>query len=104
MRRVERRRLRVQWVVGALLTIIAVFADLGGSFGSLEQRLYNWRAEYCQHFVRPPADMAHVDIDDESLKVLGQWPWDRQTVAALVDELYAAGAKTVALDIIFPES
>ena len=31
MIRVERRRLRFQLVVGTLLTIIVVFADLGGS-------------------------------------------------------------------------
>jgi adenylate cyclase len=42
-----------------------------------------------------------VDIDEESLKRLGQWPWPRDLVARLVDRLGELGATTVALDIIF---
>jgi adenylate cyclase len=44
-----------------------------------------------------------VDIDEESLKRLGQWPWPRDLVARLVDRLGELGAATVALDIIFAE-
>jgi adenylate cyclase len=44
-----------------------------------------------------------VDIDEESLKRLGQWPWPRDLMAHLVDRLGQLGAATVALDIIFAE-
>jgi adenylate cyclase len=44
-----------------------------------------------------------VDIDEESLKRLGQWPWPRDLMARLVDRLGELGAATVALDIIFAE-
>ncbi len=44
-----------------------------------------------------------VDIDEESLKRLGQWPWPRDLIARLVDRLGELGAATVALDIIFAE-
>ncbi len=44
-----------------------------------------------------------VDIDEESLKRLGQWPWPRDLMARLVDRLGEQGAATVALDIIFAE-
>ena len=44
-----------------------------------------------------------IDIDDESLKRLGQWPWPRTTIAALNDRLFQAGAGVVAYDIIFSE-
>lgn len=44
-----------------------------------------------------------VGIDEESLKSYGQWPWPRYRTARLVDKLYAAGAKVVALDILMPE-
>jgi adenylate cyclase len=44
-----------------------------------------------------------VDIDEESLKRLGQWPWPRDLMARLVDRLGEQGASTVALDIIFAE-
>ncbi len=54
---------------------------------------------------RPYEDMPVkiVDIDDESLKRLGQWPWPRVKVAEMIDRLTAAGAGAIALDIVFAE-
>jgi adenylate cyclase len=53
--------------------------------------------------VYEPQPVRIVDIDEESLKRLGQWPWPRSEVARLVDRLGELGAQTVALDILFPE-
>jgi len=44
-----------------------------------------------------------VDIDEESLARIGQWPWPRSVLAELVDRLRAAGAVTVGLDILLAE-
>jgi len=44
-----------------------------------------------------------VDIDDASLKRIGQWPWPRDEVARLVERLAAMGADVIAFDIIFAE-
>ncbi|HLH87525.1 MAG TPA: adenylate/guanylate cyclase domain-containing protein [Xanthobacteraceae bacterium] len=44
-----------------------------------------------------------VDIDDESLARVGQWPWPRSTVATLVDRLREGGAASIAFDIVFSE-
>ena len=44
-----------------------------------------------------------VDIDEESLAQLGQWPWPRHTMADLVRRLGRAGAAVIALDILFAE-
>jgi adenylate cyclase len=44
-----------------------------------------------------------VDIDDESLKTYGQWPWPRGIDAQLVDKLRDAGAGIIAFDIVFAE-
>ena len=44
-----------------------------------------------------------VDIDNDSLKQLGQWPWPRSVDAELVDKLRGAGAAIVAFDIVFSE-
>jgi adenylate cyclase len=45
-----------------------------------------------------------VNIDDESLRRLGQWPWSRSTLAALVRNLQDDGARAIAFDVIFAES
>lgn len=50
-----------------------------------------------------PQPVRIIDVDEESLKRFGQWPWPRSLVADLVDRLTQAGAGAIALDIIFAE-
>jgi len=44
-----------------------------------------------------------VDIDDASLARIGQWPWPRSEVAALVSKLFGMGAAVVVFDAVFAE-
>ena len=44
-----------------------------------------------------------VDIDEASLKEIGQWPWPRTVVADLVNRLNALGAVVIGFDVVFPE-
>ena len=44
-----------------------------------------------------------VDIDDESLTRLGQWPWPRTQVAELVRRLTDLGARVIVFDMVFSE-
>ncbi len=44
-----------------------------------------------------------VDIDEDSLRKLGQWPWPRTLVADLVRRLAALGAVAIGFDVIFAE-
>jgi adenylate cyclase len=45
-----------------------------------------------------------VDIDEESLSRLGQWPWPRSAMARLADALGAHGARAVVFDVMFTEA
>ena len=56
---------------------------------------------------RPPTDqVVMVDIDESSLgrPELGQWPWSRDTVARMVSNLHAMGARAIVFDMVFPEA
>ena len=44
-----------------------------------------------------------IDIDEPSLKKLGQWPWPRTTIADMVINLANLGAVAIAFDIVFSE-
>jgi adenylate cyclase len=44
-----------------------------------------------------------VDIDEESLRKLGQWPWPRTRVAEIIARLTDLGAATIGFDVIFAE-
>ena len=55
--------------------------------------------------LRPPdSRIVIVDVDERSLSAIGQWPWRRDVVGALITRLRDLGASIVALDIIFAES
>jgi adenylate cyclase len=53
----------------------------------------------------PPPDtpVLIVDIDEASLKQIGQWPWPRSVMAQLVEKLHQAGAAVIAFDVLFSE-
>ena len=44
-----------------------------------------------------------VDIDEASLKAIGQWPWPRTTMADLVTRITQLGALAIGFDVIFAE-
>ena len=44
-----------------------------------------------------------VDIDEKSLRAIGQWPWPRTRVADLITRLTQMGALVIAFDIVFAE-
>lgn len=45
-----------------------------------------------------------IDIDDDSLMKIGQWPWPRTYVADLVTNLTTLGAKAIAFDGVLAEA
>jgi len=51
----------------------------------------------------PSLPLRIVDIDEESLKRVGQWPWPRTVLAQLVRKLSDSGAAAIGFDMVFPE-
>lgn len=45
-----------------------------------------------------------VDIDEASLRKLGQWPWRRDVLGKLVTNLSKLNAAAIGFDILFPET
>jgi len=44
-----------------------------------------------------------IDLDEKSLGEVGQWPWPRNIIAQMVENLMKMGAVVVAFDIVFAE-
>jgi adenylate cyclase len=49
------------------------------------------------------AKLVFVDIDEQSLAKMGQWPWPRQITARLIDRLNTAAPLAIGVDILMPE-
>ena len=48
-------------------------------------------------------NLVTVEINNETLKKKGQWPWDRNTLSNEIIKLYQAGASIVVLPILFAD-
>jgi len=91
-----------------ILPLAVLLLALGARVGApdLLDRLMLISFDFYQRVApRAPTDspVRIVDIDSDSLKQLGQWPWPRSVDAELVDKLRTAGAAIVAFDIVFDE-
>ena len=53
-----------------------------------------------QQTIRP---VVIVDIDEASLKEIGQWPWPRTVLADIVTRLTGLGAAAIGFDVVFAE-
>ena len=100
----RRRRFLAIWSAG-LLTIALVIAAAYSPFSPLN-RLNSLVFDTYQKL--KPREMtesavAVVDIDDESIRQLGQWPWSRTVLASVIDRLTEEGAAAIGLDIILSE-
>ena len=51
----------------------------------------------------PNTQVAIVDIDEDSLNDIGQWPWPRTQIAQMVINLVQSGAAVVGFDVVFAE-
>ena len=49
------------------------------------------------------SNLVTVEINNETIKKKGQWPWDRNTLAVEIIKLYQQGAGLVVLPILFAD-
>ena len=83
--------------------VVAVLLALMPQWRQIELRSFDLTSTIAPQ--QPLAkDIVIVAIDQPSFEEFGQWPWRRDLHARLIDQLRAAGAKAIVLDIVFAES
>nr|WP_298143865.1 adenylate/guanylate cyclase domain-containing protein [uncultured Pseudomonas sp.] len=105
--------LRRHWLrlVGALVLGLVIALQLSSQVAdrSLLNRLdfiwYDWRMWLSAHYEQMPQTTPIViaDIDEQSLVHEGRWPWSRDKLALLTEQLTRAGATVIAFDVVFAE-
>ena len=97
-------RPRLNWLLGLGLTMIVLLLMGSGAMGGLERSTLDWRFRNFAYYNPYPSDrIVHIDIDDQSLARTERWPWPRERVAQVVDELSRLGARVIAFDVLFTE-
>lgn len=89
-----------------LLILAALLFVRTQDYGWMRSLRYIAFDNYNRLYPRPESNQVSiVDIDEESLSRPnpGQWPWPRDTVAAMVQNLDDMGARAIVFDVTFPE-
>jgi adenylate cyclase len=88
------------------ITLLSVLTLVRGSDPLPVQALREIYFDYMQRlnprdYVQMPVRV--VDVDENSLAAFGQWPWPRDLLAQLVDNLNGYGAAVIVFDVLFHE-
>ena len=93
------------WSIGLILTLLFItmfVTGLGDFTDVIEKKTFDLRSRLSASGERNP-DIEIVVIEDEDLAEIGRFPWPRNILAKAVHNLAMAGAKVIALDIMFNE-
>lgn len=86
--------------------LIALFIAFAGFYGApflrnIDNYWYDTLLHQSPGTTSPEVTL--VDIDDHSLSLLGQWPWPRYRLAALIRKISDMEPTAMGMDIILPE-
>ncbi|HUV21398.1 MAG TPA: adenylate/guanylate cyclase domain-containing protein [Gammaproteobacteria bacterium] len=97
----------IRLVLSALILFILLIDTSGVYKYPFLKQLENWTYDTRLNFTRPDTlddRVVIVDIDENSLAEVGRWPWGRDKLATIVDNLFATyQVKVVGFDIVFAE-
>jgi len=92
---------REWWIVAVVLAALGFVIGASNLTWRIDQTLFD--AGLALTGREPSPDIVIVAIDDESLSVIGRWPWPRSVHAALIDRLAGAGTRAIGLDLFLTE-
>lgn len=92
--------LSLSFILTIILSVIYIFfPKLPDSFDNrLRDYLFTIRGE-----IPNTNNVVIIDIDESSIKELGQWPWSRNKVSTIIQNLTDANIGIIGMDIVFAE-
>ena len=103
--------MRFQRIIRISLNVLVLLILILNTTGLVNypfvQQLEDWTYDARLNFTRfntVDSRIVIVDIDESSLAIIGRWPWGRDTLAVIVDNLFDYyQVNTVGFDIVFAE-
>jgi serine/threonine-protein kinase len=93
---------KADWLLGLVIAVVLFgFARTAGFIPGVERWAYDVGVRMTS---KQPSDrIAIIAIDEQSIGNIGRWPWSRDVLAKLIDELSAAHAKVIGDTVFFFE-
>lgn len=98
------KKIILQVILGLIvgLFMAGLYTYLPAQFSSLDNKIRDFYF-FARGKIPTTDSVVIVDIDEQSLASLGQWPWSRNKMAQVLENLSAAGVGIIGLDIVFAE-
>ena len=85
------------------VSLSSAYLFLPSYFQSLDNRVRDFYFKF-RGEEKTSDSVVIVDIDEKSIKELGQWPWERDKFAKILKNLTQDGVGIIGLDIVFAEA
>src|SRR5262245_49174678 len=90
------------WFLGVVIVVLVmIFNRASDLIPSLERKAYDLGVLATSR--EPAKNITVIAIDEDSLEKIGRWPWSREVLAKMTDQLAAAKAKVIANTILLSE-
>lgn len=89
-------------LTGVGFGVLLILLLQAGALQSVEYAMYDLRFQVKPR-VAQSAQISVMEIDDDSLKYVGRWPWRRSVYAEALDEMRKLDARMVVFDVEFTE-
>lgn len=98
----------IRSIISTIIVLLFISQPIGQFnlplFNKIENFTYDTRLKYTAPYT-VDKNVVILDIDEKSLQKLGQWPWDRDVLARLIDILFKHyQINTVGFDMMFAEA
>ena len=92
----------VAWVLALIVTALVLISYQSNFLERIELLTLDYRF-HLRHVQSRPSDVVFIDMAEDSINVIGRWPWPRKWHAALIKILSPYRPKAIAFDVIFSE-
>lgn len=97
-------KIKTLHLVAAIFLIAAVLEFYGAYYENVFTPYENMIQDKCYQKTRPIDERIQmIVVDDNSIKKIGQWPWNRSVHAKLIDILSKGKPAAIGMDILFSE-
>ena len=101
MKKIDRTKLSY-FVLGVVLVGLFLFFSYSRVFDEFEYSTLDFRYR-SRPPQKAPENIAIIEISDDSIAKIGEWPFPRNYHALLIKALNSAGARTIIFDVFFSE-